>query len=232
MRHFLTMTLAVLLSAGAAGAQDFDAGWAAHERGDYAAVLEEWRPLAEAGYALAQFNLGLMYYKGDGVPQDKAEAARWYRLAADQGDASAQLNLGLMFDNGEGVPQDDAEAARWYRLAADQGDAKAQFNLGMMFENGEGVPQDKAEAVRWYRLAADQGNASAQTNLGVMYLLGEGVLQDNVQAHMRGNIGCALSNENGCKLRELVAEEMTPVDISEAQKRARVCMESEYKDCD
>jgi TPR repeat protein len=101
-----------------------------------------------------------------------------------------------------------------------------------MYDNGEGVPQDKAEAVRWYRLAADQGDAQAQTNLGVKYAMGEGVLQDNVQAHMRGNIGCALGNENGCKFRDYVAAKMTPADVSEAQRRARVCMESDYKDCD
>jgi hypothetical protein len=49
MRHILAMTLAVLLSAGAAGAagaQDFNAGLEAANRGDYAAALKEWRPLA------------------------------------------------------------------------------------------------------------------------------------------------------------------------------------------
>lgn len=196
MRHILAMTLAVLLSAGASGAQDFDAGVAAYDRGDYAAAHKEWRLFAEAGVAAAQVNLGIMYGRGEGVPQDKAEAARWFRLAADQGDA------------------------------------QAQFNLGVQYDNGEGVPQDKAEAVRWYRLAADQGDANAQTNLGVLYALGDGVLQDNIQAHMRANIGCALGSEKGCKLRDYVAAEMTPADISEAQRRARVCMESDYKDCD
>ena len=232
MRHILAMTLAVLLSAGASGAQDFDAGVAAYDRGDYAAAHKEWRLFAEAGVAAAQVNLGIMYGRGEGVPQDKAEAARWFRLAADQGDAQAQFNLGVQYDNGEGVPQDKAEAVRWYRLAADQGDANAQLNLGFMYDNGDGVPQDKAEAVRWYRLAADQGDANAQTNLGVLYALGDGVLQDNIQAHMRANIGCALGSEKGCKLRDYVAAEMTPADISEAQRRARVCMESDYKDCD
>ena len=78
----------------------------------------------------AQYNLGIMYYNGQGVPQDYAEAVKWYRLAADQGDAYAQYNLGVMYDNGEGVPQDYKEAVKWYRLAAEQGHAKAQYNLG------------------------------------------------------------------------------------------------------
>ena len=64
------------------------------------------------------------------MPEDDAEAGRWYRLAAEQGDAAAQRNLGLMYANGRGVPEDDAEAVRWYRLAAEQGLASAQYSLG------------------------------------------------------------------------------------------------------
>ncbi|MCH8098520.1 MAG: sel1 repeat family protein [Proteobacteria bacterium] len=60
-----------------------DEGVVAYNRGDYATALREWRPLAEQGDAEAQFNLGLMYYKGRGVPQDYAEAVKWYRLAAE-----------------------------------------------------------------------------------------------------------------------------------------------------
>ena len=67
------------------------------------------------------------------MPQNYAEAVKWYRLAADQGDASAQYNLGVMYANGQGVPQNHAEAVKWYRLAADQGNASAQFNLGDMY---------------------------------------------------------------------------------------------------
>ena len=69
---------------------------------------------------------GFRYATGQGVPQDRAEAARWYRKAAEQGDADAQFNLGLMYHNGQGVPQDHAEAARWSRKAAEQRDAEAQ----------------------------------------------------------------------------------------------------------
>jgi TPR repeat protein len=61
------------------------------------------------------------------VPQDYAEAVKWFRKAADQGDAKAQLNLGFAYNTGQGVPQSSAEAVKWYRLAADQGYAGAQF---------------------------------------------------------------------------------------------------------
>src|SRR5690242_4574215 len=76
---------------------------------------------AERGDAAAQFNLGVMYAQGLGMPQDVAQAALWFRRAADQGHAAAQSNLGVLYALGRGVPQDDAEAAKWYRKAADQG---------------------------------------------------------------------------------------------------------------
>ena len=79
--------------------------------------LADLRALAEAGATEAQYALGVKYDTGEGVPQDAAEAVRWYRLATE-----AQNNLGRMYHTGEGVPQDTEEAVRWFRLAAEQGD--------------------------------------------------------------------------------------------------------------
>ena len=110
--------------------------------------VNELRARAQQGDAAAQFNLGRLYVTGTGVPQDDAQAARWYRLAADQGHAGAQHTLGFKYDNGMGVPEDDAEAVRWYRLAAEQGHWEAQFRLGRMYENGTGIAGNDAQAVR------------------------------------------------------------------------------------
>jgi TPR repeat protein len=155
---------------------------AAYGKGDYPTVLRLIRPLANQGHADAQYNLGLMYYRGEGVPQDYVEAVRWCRLAADQGHAFAQSHLGTMYYKGHGVPQNYVEAAKWYRLADDQGDAFGQHNLGVMYHRGEGLPQNYAEAAKWYRLAADQGHADAQFNLGIMFYKGGGVPQNCVEA--------------------------------------------------
>ena len=74
-----------------------------------------------------------MYRDGEGVPQDGAEALRWFRRAVEQGDTSwAPLNIGRMYRDGKSVPQDAAEAVRWFRLGAEQGDAFAQWELGRM----------------------------------------------------------------------------------------------------
>ena len=131
-------------------------------------VADFWRARAEEGDALAQVNLGVMYENGRGVPEDDAEAVRWFRLAAEQGNAFSQSNLGVKYLNGEGVPQDDAEAVRWWRLAAEQRYANAQFMLGVMYRFGTGVPEDNVLASMWWNLAAAQGNENAQENKDIV----------------------------------------------------------------
>ena len=71
-----------------------------------------------------------MYSEGREVPQNDAEAVRWYRLAADQGNAVAQVNLGWMYLNGRGVSRDCQEAHRLTELASASGLAEATTALG------------------------------------------------------------------------------------------------------
>jgi len=158
----------------------FEEAVKAYDDGYYNRVMELCFQIPD--YPKAQNMIGTMYANGEGVPQDYAEAMRWYRKAVEQGNAKAQTNLGIIYENGHGIPQNYAEAMRWYRKAAEQGHAQAQHKLGVMYENGHGVPQDYAEAMRWYRKAAEQGSAQAQNNLGVMYVNGEGVPQDYAEA--------------------------------------------------
>ena len=88
-----------------------------------------YKKSAEQGDASAQYNLGLMYYNGQGVAQNYTQAAKWYKKSAEQGHASAQFNLSLMYSEGRGVAQNYTQAAKWYKKSAEQGHASAQFNL-------------------------------------------------------------------------------------------------------
>ncbi len=117
---------AVLLTLGGAKAwAGFEEGMAAAKRGDYATAVREWRPLADQGDGVAQYNLGAMYDEGLGVPQDYVQAVKWYRKAAEQGHASAQYSLGAMYAQGHGVTQDYVQAHTWFNLAGAQGDKVA-----------------------------------------------------------------------------------------------------------
>jgi len=130
-----------------------------------ASEFDEMKALADQGDARAQYNLGYMYDTGRGVPENDAEAVKWWLKAADQGFADAQYNLGSMYAHGLGVPENDSEAVKWYRKAADQGYAKAQNNLGFMYATGEGVPENSIRAYLWWSMAKTQGDTDAATNI-------------------------------------------------------------------
>lgn len=106
------------------------------------------RAKAKAGDANSQFNIGMLYDNGQGVPKDHAEATRWFRKAAEQGNATAQYNLGVAYESGSDVPRDYVEAVKWFHKAAEQGDAFNELMLGVVYHNGVDIPKDDAEAVR------------------------------------------------------------------------------------
>jgi TPR repeat protein len=123
MKPPLTFLLALtflFLFSGFVYGDDFQDGLDAARKGDYKTAFRWTRLSAEQGLPPAQYNLGFMYFRGQGVIQDYKEAFKWYRLSAEQGDEYAQNNLGVMYDNGHGVPQDYKEAIKWYRLSAEQ----------------------------------------------------------------------------------------------------------------
>jgi uncharacterized protein len=157
MARALACLLLALAAMAPAGAGDLEAGVTAARKGDYATALREWRPLAEAGNPHAQFNLGLLYENGLGVPADSAEAARWYRRAADQDDRQAQAYLAEMYAQGLGVGRDDAEALRWYRRAAQRGDNASQYNVGLFYATGRGIAPSDVQAVAWLTVAHENG---------------------------------------------------------------------------
>ena len=128
--------------------------------------------------------------------------------------------------------EDYATAFVIFTLLAKAGDAEAQYRLGEMYDWGNGVEEDDAEAVKWHRLASEQGNAVGQNKLGWMYEKGGGVEQDYILAYMWYNLAAVQGNENGKSLRNNLAEDLTPEQITEAQKMTVRCFEQKYKNCD
>ena len=112
--------------------------------------FEDAQKKALNGDAKAQFQLGWMYSKGQGVPKDNTEAVKWYRLAADQGGAGAQFRLGYMYAAGEGVPKNDIKAYVWYSLAKAQSYRGAVELIEMLKEDmsREQIAEGQALAAR------------------------------------------------------------------------------------
>lgn len=127
----------------------------AFEHNDFEKALAIWMPLAIAGNAEAQCDVGSMYYKGSGVPQDDSIALKWLKLSADQGSPCGETNLGNLYNFGIGVQQDYLQALKLYRSAAEKNYAPGYTNLGVMYAEGRGVPQNVSEALKLLKHAAD-----------------------------------------------------------------------------
>lgn len=145
---------------------------------------------------------------------------------AQSGSLDAQYALGQVYEYGRGITQDDTAAVCWYRKAADQGLADAQYRLGVLYDNGWGLSVDKAEAVRLYRLAAEQQHDFAQHDLAFMHFKGVGTDKDLVQAYRWLRIADVSGNELMNKHLALVAAQMNLVEIDEAERLARLWLES------
>ena len=96
LTFLLSLTFLFLFSGSVYG-DDFQDGLDAYKNNDYKKAYKLLLPLAEQGHSNAQFNLGVMYDEGKGVPQDYKEALKWFTKAAEQGNAQAQHNLGVMY---------------------------------------------------------------------------------------------------------------------------------------
>ncbi len=187
-------------------------------------TTEALQTRAVQGDAEAQYNLGLLYQEGWGVPQDLSEAAKWYQKAAEQGLVDAMVLLAGMYTLGLGVPSNEREAVYLLTKAAEKGDATAQYNLGLRYP----LPSDSAISLKWFHKAAEQGYAKAYDHLGFSYQVGHGIPQDYVEA-FKWYLLASLEGEEadfmmlGVSLRDRMKglkSQMTQEQIAEAQKLA------------
>lgn len=183
---------------------DVKAGVDAWQQGDYGKAIGEWRPLANAGDADAQFNLGQAYKLGRGVPADLSTAMDWYRKASAQGHARAEDNLGLlMFQQG-----DRAGAMPYLQRAATRGEPRAQYIVGTAMFNGDMVGKDWVRAYALMTRASASGLPQASSSLQQM---------DKYIPEAQRKQGLALAaNLEADEKKNAMAANITPVDAPRA----------------
>ncbi|MEO2237168.1 MAG: hypothetical protein ABGW95_02845, partial [Candidatus Poseidoniia archaeon] len=115
---------------------------AALREGDEARAAAFYEQACTGGATRGCYGLGLLYYKGEGVPKDAARAAALFEQACTGGDTRGCHNLGFIYFNGDGVPKDEFRAAGFFEQACTGGDTRGCYNLGLMYFNGQGVPMD------------------------------------------------------------------------------------------
>ena len=241
------LTVPLLLSTSVAHAGGgYDDALTAYYTKDYATALRLYRALAAKGDTRAQRDIARMYRKGEGVPKDADEAAKWQKMAdeqedalisynhgdfetalrvfrplADKGQVMAEYILGLMYANGHGVPESYPEGLKWLTKAAEQGEAKAQFSVGVIYFKGLGIPKNEAEALKWYKRSADQGYATAQYNLAAMYAKGQAVAQDVVTAHVLYSLAAKHGIKAAAAARDRLVKSMTAEQTGRAEQMAK-----------
>ena len=220
MKLFLKTSLIVVFSTLSllAQADDFSDGVALYERQDFPAAAAAFKKAAGQGKADAQFNLGLMYLKGEGVAQDYVEAKALFEKAAEQNNVRAQVNLARMYAKAKGVAPSYGMAVYWFNKAAALGYADAQYSLGVLYVSGIGVSRDYDKAHDLFSKAAQQKNASAQYQLGLMYFKGKGVVVDKV-AGMKWFI-LAGDYDDAVTYRKYAESQMSKEEIEEAKAQA------------
>jgi TPR repeat protein len=136
-------------------------------------AVEWYRKAAEQGLAVAQANLGTMYWDGTGVRKSRPLAIQWYRKAAEQGFTWAQFFIGEAYFTGAGLPLDRKQAAQWYRKAAEEDHTEAQYRLGAYLSGravaARGDHSREAYAAYWVARAAVSGHEPALQQLKRMY---------------------------------------------------------------
>jgi cell division septation protein DedD len=156
------MVVAAIATPGAAATvKDGVDAW---QKGNYAAAVSIWQPLAESGDADAAFNLAQAYKLGRGVTADLGQAKTWYGKSAQAGHVQGAANYGLLlFQDG-----DRKSAMPWISKAADAGDPRAQYVLGTALFNGDLTAKDWPKAYALMTRAAAAGLPQATTSLSQM----------------------------------------------------------------
>jgi hypothetical protein len=213
------------------------------QAGDHAGAAKIVARAAEAGNAVAQLRLALLYDQGDGVPRSAKTAFEWYSRASAQGEPESQNQVGLFYELGEGVPENWDLAARLYQASAQQGWMKGQYSLGRAYQFGIGVPQNRQTAIAWFAKAGAQGNSKGDywakwlrdptNNIGFRddiehnIVIG-GKLRFSVQ--LMGGDPAGITFHNSARRVLWLAGQRNAVDRDEAEV-FRAMRQSAYDDC-
>ncbi len=140
----------------------------AYQAGAFDTAVTLWKRGAERGATDAQYALGLVLLKGQGVKSNAKQSLQWFKIAAKAGNTAAMFNLGGMYWEGIGTTADATMAVYWWNRAAEKRDPASQFNLGLAYYFGRGVARNPAQATFWIQMAETNGYLGARSALGLI----------------------------------------------------------------
>ena len=186
---------------------DYEDGVNAAFKGDFETALYEFTLAAEEGLDLAQYNLAILYFTGQGVEKDAAEAFRWTELAALQGHVAAQFNLGSLYYAGDGVEADLNKAVKMFEGAARAGHANAALILANMYADGELTSDEELGLFSQLAAIISSVFSSGHDN------------EDLVLAHLWASVAIANESIEAGALRVDLEDRMSEEQLSQARRQ-------------
>ena len=227
MRKSIPLLFGLLVALAPAARADVHEARRSYRAGAYATALDALLPLAEAGEAEAQYDMGALYCDGLAVGRNYRKAAQWYSRAAEQGHKGAQFSLGFLAYHGAGrgeadgaVARDPVAAARWLKPAAERDNAMAQYLLATLYRKGEGVPPDQDKALRWALAAAERGIAGAQYEAALVLGSREHALASWVEAYKWFLLAARKGYPGARQNLEILAKRLSVDKIAQAETKA------------
>ena len=145
----LLMTIMMVTAVAQTPQEQLNEANAKYQTGQFEEALELYTKAASKGLADAQFQLGKMYYLGEGTSKDYSSASMWFKRAARQRHAKAEYGLATCYMNGDGVPVNYDQALMYMKASAIRGYVPAQQKLADLYQKGVLVEADSVEAKRW-----------------------------------------------------------------------------------
>ncbi len=126
---------------------------AAHDKNkDYSKAINWLEEAAKRGLRNSEFVLGILYYNGAGVAQNKEKGQELIGRAAFHDLPMAQYYVGMMYEMGIGTEVDKEKALEWFKKAADQDNADASFVLALKYLDGIDVEQNNTQYEQYHKM--------------------------------------------------------------------------------
>lgn len=206
LRHMVVGgVLLLMLLPAFSQTDDMTKGLQFYKEGRFKEALPIFHKLAQEGNASAQYQLCLMFKRGQGMKKpDPNEATVWCKKSADQGYALAEHEMATNLQSGNNT----SSSLEYYKKAAKQGVPEAQYTLGKFYEFGEGgVQQSYYQARTLYMWASAQGYSPATYRVGVIYEEGKGVRPSMVAAIRWYEKAAGMGNEEAKAKLELIKQQ-------------------------
>ena len=218
---------------------DFAKGLKAAESDDFETAYHQWRPLAEGGNSDAQYNLGWMYYYGEGVTRNLKTARKWLNRAMKQGDprpywllGKVYSELGTMYQEGNGVSQNSKKANKYFLLSAEYGEVGAEYHRTLqqyyhIVQNEVGESGVSGKMVTSWEEKAARGDKDSLFNLGVFY---EEVVKGKILAHTSYQLAAEFGDQKASRKMKSMERGMTTPELLKAEDLTKQFLKQSYKE--